>query len=85
MIKSKIRIKILPRLEDAPQRLARDLRANQASAQNRRAQNGDLEVKMRGNWLPDMDLNHDKQIQSLLCYRYTIGQAGPGENVRIST
>jgi hypothetical protein len=21
-----------------------------------------------------MDLNHDKQIQSLLCYRYTIGQ-----------
>ena len=30
----------------------------------------------RGGWLPDMDLNHDKQIQSLLCYRYTIGQAG---------
>src|SRR2546428_9841395 len=29
------------------------------------------------NWLPDMDLNHDKQIQSLLCYRYTIGQTGP--------
>src|ERR1700690_786641 len=29
-----------------------------------------------GDWLPDMDLNHDKQIQSLLCYRYTIGQAG---------
>ena len=27
-----------------------------------------------GVWLPDMDLNHDKQIQSLLCYRYTIGQ-----------
>jgi hypothetical protein len=27
------------------------------------------------SWLPDMDLNHDKQIQSLLCYRYTIGQA----------
>ena len=26
------------------------------------------------HWLPDMDLNHDKQIQSLLCYRYTIGQ-----------
>jgi hypothetical protein len=21
-------------------------------------------------------LNHDKQIQSLLCYRYTIGQDG---------
>ncbi len=29
-------------------------------------------------WLPDMDLNHDKQIQSLLCYRYTIGQDGDG-------
>jgi hypothetical protein len=31
---------------------------------------------VNGHWLPDMDLNHDKQIQSLLCYRYTIGQAG---------
>src|SRR3954471_23723993 len=29
---------------------------------------------LRNGWLPDMDLNHDKQIQSLLCYRYTIGQ-----------
>ena len=29
-----------------------------------------------GTWLPDMDLNHDKVIQSHLCYRYTIGQAG---------
>jgi hypothetical protein len=28
------------------------------------------------NWLPDMDLNHDKVIQSHLCYRYTIGQTG---------
>ena len=37
-----------------------------------------------GGWLPDMDLNHDKQIQSLLCYRYTIGQAGNAENVKIS-
>ena len=27
-----------------------------------------------GSWLPDMDLNHDKVIQSHLCYRYTIGQ-----------
>lgn len=34
-----------------------------------------------GNWLPDMDLNHDKQIQSLLCYRYTIGQAGAPNNL----
>jgi hypothetical protein len=33
----------------------------------------------RKHWLPDMDLNHDKQIQSLLCYRYTIGQAGFGK------
>ncbi len=32
------------------------------------------------DWLPDMDLNHDKQIQSLLCYRYTIGQAGAARN-----
>jgi hypothetical protein len=31
------------------------------------------------SWLPDMDLNHDKQIQSLLCYRYTIGQASAGK------
>ena len=29
---------------------------------------------MQMKWLPDMDLNHDKQIQSLLCYRYTIWQ-----------
>ncbi len=35
-------------------------------------------------WLPDMDLNHDKQIQSLLCYRYTIGQAGAGTNLEVS-
>ena len=35
-----------------------------------------LRICLRGNWLPDMDLNHDKQIQNLLCYRYTIGQAG---------
>ena len=34
-----------------------------------------------GKWLPDMDLNHDKQIQSLLCYRYTIGQAGMLNNL----
>ena len=33
-------------------------------------------AKSAMNWLPDMDLNHDKQIQSLLCYRYTIGQTG---------
>jgi hypothetical protein len=36
------------------------------------------------NWLPDMDLNHDKQIQSLLCYRYTIGQAGASHSVNLS-
>lgn len=31
-------------------------------------------------WLPDMDLNHDKQIQRLLCYHYTIGQSvAPGK------
>jgi hypothetical protein len=32
--------------------------------------------RVKLNWLPDVDLNHDKQIQSLLCYRYTIGQDG---------
>ena len=35
-------------------------------------------------WLPDMDLNHDKQIQSLLCYRYTIGQCEARANLEIS-
>ena len=35
-------------------------------------------------WLPDMDLNHDKQIQSLLCYRYTIGQDDAGSILNIS-
>ena len=34
---------------------------------------------VNGEWLPDMDLNHDKQIQSLLCYRYTIGQTSAGK------
>ena len=36
------------------------------------------------NWLPDMDLNHDKQIQSLLCYRYTIGQTDASHRLDIS-
>ena len=35
-------------------------------------------------WLPDMDLNHDKQIQSLLCYRYTIGQSGALDRLNLS-
>lgn len=35
-------------------------------------------------WLPDMDLNHDKQIQSLLCYRYTIGQSDASARLSIS-
>ena len=39
-------------------------------SEKRKAKSGNLK------WLPDMDLNHDKQIQSLLCYRYTIGQDG---------
>ena len=39
--------------------------------------------KLEG-WLPDMDLNHDKQIQSLLCYRYTIGQAGAKARLEVS-
>ena len=37
---------------------------------------------VNGSWLPDMDLNHDKQIQSLLCYRYTIGQAGAFDSLK---
>src|SRR5437879_2657246 len=37
---------------------------------------------VNGEWLPDMDLNHDKQIQSLLCYRYTIGQTGALEKLK---
>jgi hypothetical protein len=37
---------------------------------------------VNGEWLPDMDLNHDKQIQSLLCYRYTIGQAGAFDRLK---
>ena len=41
----------------------------------------DLNAPQMGNWLPDMDLNHDKQIQNLLCYRYTIGQAGSGRTL----
>ncbi len=40
-----------------------------------------VEHPNEGRWLPDMDLNHDKQIQSLLCYRYTIGQ-WPAKNVK---
>ncbi len=34
-------------------------------------------------WLPDLDLNQDKQIQSLLCYRYTIGQTDAIPSVRL--
>ena len=33
---------------------------------------------LASKWLPDMDSNHDKQIQRLLCYHYTIGQTGRG-------
>jgi hypothetical protein len=40
-------------------------------------------MQVMENWLPDMDLNHDKQIQSLLCYHYTIGHPGVWTNVRI--
>ena len=39
---------------------------------------------VNGEWLPDMDLNHDKQIQSLLCYRYTIGQTDVWHRLDIS-
>ena len=39
---------------------------------------------VNGEWLTDMDLNHDKQIQSLLCYRYTIGQTDVSHSLDIS-
>jgi hypothetical protein len=39
---------------------------------------------VNGKWLPDMDLNHDKQIQSLLCYRYTIGHTYVSHRLNIS-
>jgi hypothetical protein len=46
---------------------------------------GELMVfSLNAGWLPDMDLNHDKQIQSLLCYRYTIGQTGRPLNLKNS-
>lgn len=32
-------------------------------------------------WLPTMDLNHDKQIQSLLCYRYTSRHCRPESTI----
>ena len=41
--------------------------------------------KVIEGWLPDMDLNHDKQIQSLLCYRYTIGQFEASVSLNISS
>lgn len=34
----------------------------------------DMNEQISKEWLPDMDSNHDKQIQRLLCYRYTIRQ-----------
>ena len=40
-------------------------------------------IKQMRRWLPDMDLNHDKQIQSLLCYRYTIGQTGASPKLMV--
>ena len=52
--------------------MAKDLPTNQAGARI----GEDEKIFLATKWLPDMDLNHDKQIQSLLCYRYTIGQAG---------
>ena len=49
------------------------LRTN-TPARRRRSQDARHSPLITTSWLPDMDLNHDKQIQSLLCYRYTIGQ-----------
>lgn len=41
------------------------------NSQNATSQDLGMLVK---DWLPDMDSNHDKQIQKLLCYHYTIRQ-----------
>ncbi len=30
--------------------------------------------KARGNWLPNMDSNHDRLLQRQSCYHYTIRQ-----------
>jgi hypothetical protein len=30
----------------------------------------------KASWLSGMDSNHDKELQRLLCYHYTTGQAG---------
>jgi|GEM_PF-984255 hypothetical protein len=49
----------------------------------RRQGGGDKRIRDKKNWLPDMDSNHDKQIQSLLCYRYTIGQPRLLERLRV--
>ena len=46
--------------------------------------NRDVSSDFDPKWLPDMDLNHDKQIQRLLCYRYTIGQSEARQNLEIS-
>lgn len=50
----------------------------------RQAPAGKEEPKsVKTHWLPDMDSNHDKQIQSLLCYRYTIGQPRLVKNLSV--
>ena len=46
-----------------------------AEVANRKGNQGLSKQSLFESWLPDMDLNHDKQIQNLLCYRYTIGQS----------
>src|SRR5215213_10350533 len=42
-------------------------------------------MKTAGNWLSDMDSNHDKVLQRDLCYHYTIGQARRESISRLKT
>ena len=70
-----------PRCQAISVRATRD-ETRVGGAENAHARSWMREEKR--NWLPDMDLNHDKQIQSLLCYRYTIGQFVAGAKLELS-
>jgi hypothetical protein len=41
-----------------------------------------MSKRQRVEWLPRMDSNHDKAIQSRLCYRYTTRQCQLNEPIR---
>ena len=73
----------------APVMMCNDAFSRRRFASRRRTKSWEVQMSashsaIAWKWLPDMDLNHDKQIQSLLCYRYTIGQAERGYKLEIS-